>query len=116
MLKEIADCFAHVHGQDADCSGLIEATPPEKGELEAPQPVDDSDALRKVRESFLKMAPHLIRYLETGPHSPHVDEELPWNLPPAAREDPRAFWAKIFDSFDFSSPQYFDTTLPLEQQ
>lgn len=116
-LKGLADNFVRLHGSDVECSGLIESVPVENGQLEAPPPSDDHEALRQVRESFSKWHPtSYIPYLESKPLSPHVPPPKSWNLPPAARTDPRAFWAEVFDSFDFSSPQYFDTTLSLKQQ
>lgn len=115
LMRDLADKFEAIHGELVDCSGLLEVTPAEEDE-EVPKPISDPAALQEIRDSFLNMAPHVIPYMEREPRSEYEDRDQSWNLPLEARQDPCSFWAKIWDSFDFSSPQYFDTTLRLEEQ
>lgn len=115
-LTDLANDFNFILGQFTDGSDLFEAIPTDEVDVRAPKPKANPALLQEVRDSFLKMAPHVTSHLyhPSRVHFPQPPES--WNLPPEAREDPLAFWSKIWDSFDFSAPQFFDTTLELDEQ
>lgn len=116
LMSEVGDIFEMIHGQQVDCSELIEAVPPEEDELEVPMPFSDGKQLEEVRRSFMAMAPGLTEHIEWESQKRHWVPRDRWDLPASAREDPLGFWGKIWDSLDFSSPQFFDTTLMYEEQ
>lgn len=116
LMDEIADEFEAAFGQQADCSELIDAVPPDGDELEVPMPSSDVHQLEEVRRSFMAMAPNVTTHIEEQSQQRHFSFKDRWTLPASAREDPLGFWGKIWDSFDFSSPQFFDTTLTYEEQ
>lgn len=116
LLKDIADTFNLLYGQLIDPSTLLNALPSMQRELQALPPTRDDAQLARVRRRFLKMGEYVFPYLEEK-HLPRWCPPRPsWHLPPLARKNPRHFWAKVWDSFDFSSPQFIDTTLSRTEQ
>lgn len=116
LFKNIAEAFNLAHGQLVNPSDLLKALPPMQEELRAVPLVHDEAKLATVRERFINMGGAVFHHLEEE-HLPRWCPPRPyWNLPPAARRDPRQFWTKVWDSFDFSTPQFIDTTLSQIEQ